>query len=338
MSVVKREKWTEADVDALPPGEHDYFERKAGKLFDGTEDLLLAKVAKAVSALANSGGGHLLLGVEDKGAFDGVPPVYKGKTATRDWLEQVVPHLVDYALGDFRVHVVEPTSGASRIPSGRQIIVVDVGDSAMAPHQCMRSGADARAYVYYRRQGGRSEPAPHFYLELLRQRLVSPVLEATPKGLRVVKAAGGEGNNMFLALGMQFVVRNVGRVAAYKWKLWIERMSGYVEDRRDDYRFGTASYPPMGTWHSGIRVDDTILPAGAMSEELDFGVVLRARPPIPDNFAAEIGRLLLPVTLGYRLVTETSAGEIQDVALSPFVQPQAWGSTVHAAWPPSWPT
>ena len=27
MSTVKRERWTESDVDALPPGEHDYFDR-----------------------------------------------------------------------------------------------------------------------------------------------------------------------------------------------------------------------------------------------------------------------------------------------------------------------
>src|SRR5216684_838309 len=114
MNAVKRERWTEADVDALPPKEHDYFERKSGKVF-ADEDLLLAKVAKAISALANSGGGHLLLGVDDNGVPDGVPPAYKGRTTTRDWLEQVVPNLVSYSLADFRVHVVEPAAAASRI-------------------------------------------------------------------------------------------------------------------------------------------------------------------------------------------------------------------------------
>jgi hypothetical protein len=337
MSVVKRERWTEADVDALPAGEHDYFERKAGKLFVGTEDLLLAKMAKAVSALANSGGGHLLLGVEDNGVLDGVPPVYRGSTATRDWLEQIVPNLVSYALADFRVHVVEPAAVASRIPSGRQVIVIDVGDSAMAPHQCMRSGADARSHVYYRRVAGRSEPAPHFYLELLRQRLVSPVLEATPKGLRIAKVAPAEGK-MFLALRMQFLVRNVGRVAAYKWGLWVERMSGHVANRQEDYRFGMANYPPIGGMNSSIRVDDSILPAGAMTEDVDLGVVLRAKPPTPDEFATEIAGLLRGVTLHYRLVTETSAGELHPVAIGGYVDAEAWGSSVHAAWPPSWPT
>src|SRR4051794_2334839 len=31
----KREHWTEADMAALPAGEHDYFDRKSGRLFDG---------------------------------------------------------------------------------------------------------------------------------------------------------------------------------------------------------------------------------------------------------------------------------------------------------------
>lgn len=334
MSVVKREKWTEAEVDALPPGEHDYFERKAGKLFAGTDDILLAKVAKAVSALANSGGGHLLLGVEDKGTFDGVPPMHKGNTATRDWLEQVVPRLVDYPLADFRVHVVEPTAGASRIPAGRQIIVVDVGDSAMAPHQCMRSGADARAHIYYYRQAGRSEPAPHFYLELLRQRLMSPVLEASPQELRLVKA-GPVDNNMFLALRLRFLVRNVGRVAAYKWALRLVHLRGGRENRREDYRLSPSQFPPLGRMDGGLRIDDTILPDCALSEDLDFGVVLRARPRTPNEYTAEIEHLLLPATLGYRLATETSPGETQEVVLLPFVK-AGWGSTVHSHLPPGW--
>src|SRR5207245_3575163 len=117
MNIVKREKWTEADIDALPLGEHNYFERKSGRLFDSTDNLLGA-LAKALSAFANSGGGHLLLGVDDAGIPDGVP-LTVGRTSTRDWLEQKIPHLVEYALADFRVHMVAP-SAPSRIPSDKQ--------------------------------------------------------------------------------------------------------------------------------------------------------------------------------------------------------------------------
>jgi hypothetical protein len=336
MSAVKREKWTEADIDALSAGEPNSFERKGGKLFDD-EAKLLGKVAKAVSALANSGGGHLLLGVQDDGVPDGVPPVSKGRTPTRDWLEQVVPNLVDYPLADFVIHVVEPAAGGSRIPAGRQVIVIDVGDSALAPHQCLRSGGGAQQYVYYQRHGGHSVPAPHFYLELLRQRLVGPALEASPQDLRLVKAAPAH-NDMFLALRLRFVVHNVGRVAAYKWTLSTVDFGGHEEHRLEDYRLGAASYPPIGGMDSSMRVDDTILPGCALTEDLDFGVVLRARPRIPDAFTSEIDRLLRPVTIRYRLATETSPGEIQDVALAPFLDARRWGPTVHAQVPPSWPT
>jgi hypothetical protein len=54
LNMVKREKWTEADIEALPNGEHDYFERKSGRLFSDRGELLGA-LAKALSAMANSG-------------------------------------------------------------------------------------------------------------------------------------------------------------------------------------------------------------------------------------------------------------------------------------------
>src|SRR6267143_4069311 len=77
---VKREQWTEQEVRALPAGEHDYFDRKSGLLFDdlAARANLYDTLAKAASAFANTGGGHLVLGVEDDGAFDGVPPIISG--------------------------------------------------------------------------------------------------------------------------------------------------------------------------------------------------------------------------------------------------------------------
>src|SRR5262245_37595141 len=83
MGAVKRERWSEADVLGLPAGEHDYFERKSGALF--ARELrgeLLGKLAKALSAFANSGGGHLVLGIEDDGRVDGVPRFVKGRAST----------------------------------------------------------------------------------------------------------------------------------------------------------------------------------------------------------------------------------------------------------------
>jgi hypothetical protein len=139
MDFVKKQRWTEAEIAALPDGEHDYFDRKSGrKLSDPNFE---KDLAKALCAFANSGGGSFILGVEDDGAFDGVLPIApnpKGKSrqSTREWLEQKIPHLLNYPLQDYRVHEVEPDSDTA-IPKDLVIIVIDVGDSALA--QSVRS-------------------------------------------------------------------------------------------------------------------------------------------------------------------------------------------------------
>jgi predicted HTH transcriptional regulator len=149
LNVVKREHWKESDLENLPEGEPDVFDRKSGRLFDN-RDKFLDGVAKALSAFANSGGGSLILGVSNDGVPDGLPP-REGKTSMREWLEQKIPALLDYPLGDFRVHTVSRSEN-SRIPSDKEVIVIDVGDSAAAPHQ------SARDKIYYRREGGHSKP------------------------------------------------------------------------------------------------------------------------------------------------------------------------------------
>jgi len=168
MSEMKKERWSEDEVLGLPPGELDYFDRKGGAFL--TDPDFLKKLAKALSAFANSGGGHLLLGVRNNGTIDGVPNIYKGRTSTREWLEQVIPMLLSYPLQDFRVHEVIPST-ATFIPNGNVVIVIDVGDSMLAPHQ------DTFSKIYYHRSGGHSVPDPHLYLEILRGREKYPSKE-----------------------------------------------------------------------------------------------------------------------------------------------------------------
>lgn len=158
---MKKERWTESEIVSLPSGEHDYFERKSGVFLKDAE--FREKLAKAISAFANSGGGHLIIGVQDNGSIDGVAKIHKGRITTRDWLEQTIPHLVNYPLQDFRVHEVEPDT-VSTIPTDQVLIVIDIGDSLQAPHQ------SAVTKIYHYRAGGRSERAPHHFLEILRGR------------------------------------------------------------------------------------------------------------------------------------------------------------------------
>jgi hypothetical protein len=238
MSGVKRERWTELDVLALPSGEHDYFDRKSGALLVAKEFRL--DMAKALSAFANSGGGHLVLGVRDDGTLDGVPAIAKGRTTTREWLEQTIPHMLNYPLEDFRVHEVESGTPSS-IPTGKVVIVVDVGDSVIAPHQA----ADTRLYYY--RERGHSKPASHFYLETLRNRLVNPVLKAALERIEFATAFAYE-NGIFIETRVHFRITNIGRTAVYKWFFCLDA-ANFVDERRSDYRFSNrlaASFWPIG--------------------------------------------------------------------------------------------
>ena len=162
---IKKDRWTEDEILALPIGESDKFDRKEGTILSDTG--YEEKIAKALSALSNSGGGHLILGVKDDGFIDGVKEFHKGRTKTREWLEQKIPYLLTPILQDFRVHDVEK-SNPSLIPQDKIIIVIDVGDSNFAPHQSSKDNH------YYYRAGGHSKAAPHQHLEFLWKREIYP--------------------------------------------------------------------------------------------------------------------------------------------------------------------
>lgn len=161
----KKDYWTEEEVLALPSGESDNFDRKSGLLI--SESNFERKLAKAVSAFSNSRGGHLIIGVRDDGIIDGVDEFHKGRTKTREWLEQKIPFLLAPQIQNFRVHEVKP-SEETRIPQGKIVIVIDIGDSELAPHQSTQD------HHYYHRSGGHSVPAPHQYLEFLWKRETYP--------------------------------------------------------------------------------------------------------------------------------------------------------------------
>src|ERR1035441_2153788 len=132
--VLKRTHWNESDLDELSELEQDLFERKSGELYGQLH--FREELAKTLSALANSGGGHVIFGVRDDGTPDGLPPL-KGRERMSVWLEKVIPNLLNYNLHDFRVHEVV-ASTPSRIPLGKIVVVIDVGDSALAPHLLCR--------------------------------------------------------------------------------------------------------------------------------------------------------------------------------------------------------
>jgi hypothetical protein len=245
---LKREKWTEAEVINLPVGEHDYFDRKSGALLANMSNFQ-TKFAKALSAMANSGGGHIIFGQEDDGTITGVSPRI-GRTPMREWLEQKVPFLVAYSLESFRVHQVIRETASSAIPADKELFVIDVGESRLAPHQT-NFPPDNPQYFY--RQGGKSIAAPHHYLEALRNRLTFAVLQAKLDRVQVIRAWSDGEHFAVLEIVLRFTVKNVSLVACYKWAIGLQVRGDVSEFIRT-----AAEFSQLG---SGLTVNrDTILP------------------------------------------------------------------------------
>jgi hypothetical protein len=122
-------------------------------------------------------------------------------------------------------------------------------------------------------------------------------------------------DGIFLATSLQFLVRNVGRVAAYKWQVQLVELDGHQEERFQDYRFHGNNYPHGVRMESYIRADDTILSGGALNQDINWGIFLRPSEETVDAVRAEVDQMILPLTFGYRLATETSPGELTYVEL-----------------------
>lgn len=152
------EQWTEARLNNLIPHESDAQEFK-GALFvtDVTGAIrsdFLDNLSKQVSSFANAAGGTLFIGISDKGQIDGGVPTALRSNGTREWLEDVIPHVVDPQLKQFNVYEVGRSGSQSAIQEGRAVYVIEIPESEDAPHQC-------RDRRYYLRIAGKSRPMSH---------------------------------------------------------------------------------------------------------------------------------------------------------------------------------
>lgn len=211
-----QESWSLSDIELLPTGENDKFERKSGKLLQ--ENNFQEKLGKEISAFANSGGGHIILGVTNNGDIDGVPKIFKGKINTQEWLEQIIPTLVEPESLKFRIHLIEIENNSNSV-----VIVIDVADSIFAPFQ------ERKTKSYYYRAGSHSKPAPHFYLEAIRNRPRLPALMATLRNAKVVHIIKTDQSHFYQVV-LFFDVTNNGVVTPPYWHIDIanndERLTG----------------------------------------------------------------------------------------------------------------
>ncbi|MDT8071211.1 MAG: ATP-binding protein [Terriglobia bacterium] len=162
-------EWTEGYIEGLPR-EDDRIERKGSRIFDD-ENKLREELAKQLSAFANTGGGNLILGVDNQGKIDGgIPIIHKGRQSTKEWLEDIIPHLTEFEILGVGVLDIRGEN-PSKINPDSALYVIEIPDSERAPHQ---SAIDK---LYYVRIGSKSLPAPHRIVEDIRNRIRHPRLE-----------------------------------------------------------------------------------------------------------------------------------------------------------------
>jgi hypothetical protein len=171
------QNWDEEYVFSLLTGEYDWLEAKGSQVIKPEtkyvdHDLL----SKAVSAIANSGGGTLILGVKqrrtdkkwevDAGGID----TTIGHTNTREWLEDIISTLVDPPLRTFNVYKILGSTEITQIQPGKAVYIIQIEDSLSAPHQ-------AKDNRYYGRVAGKSQPLSHRMVMDIVNRRQYPLLE-----------------------------------------------------------------------------------------------------------------------------------------------------------------
>lgn len=205
--------WTEDYINNVLPSidEQDWIECKRGDILNLKEDkdAKLTKLAKEISALANSGGGFLAFGIDDKTMeiYDGGVDISIGHN-TKEWLENVLPGLIDPPLRHFNVLTITGNTVGSAIQRGKAVYVVDICESEQAPHQSVKD------QKYYIRSGSHAIPANHQIVMDILGRRKNPKIDISFN----FAASNQETPNRFVQEGdhplLVIKMRNVGSVLA----------------------------------------------------------------------------------------------------------------------------
>lgn len=167
------ENWTEEDLLEIPPTETDEYEFKSSliRASHHYRSDLSHKLTKAASAFWNTGGGILIVGVDDDSKVDGGIPAMMGKQKLRDWVDMILNAVSP--VGPYTVQTIKADSPESKIDPEMVVLVIAFGESYDLPHMA----PDKRYYV---RSGAHSNPASHYLVEAIRARrgLERPMLRA----------------------------------------------------------------------------------------------------------------------------------------------------------------
>lgn len=189
--------------------ENDQWELKGAQLLEPSNTTALKNMlGKQVSGFANSGGGQIIIGIDETDRAIQNCELTRGRQSMKDFLANEVYQCVSNPLSDFRVFRIEE-SGAP----GNSIYLIKIGDSQAAPHQ---ANFDKK---YYQRIDGHTKPAPHFYIELLRNRTTRTLLEIVKINWHVRHPKPQPPNQAMLRipLTLNLTVENKSIMAATSW-------------------------------------------------------------------------------------------------------------------------
>lgn len=273
------------------------WEFKGADFLEKDKHELRKELGKQVSAFANTGGGCIILGIHQNKAnnqytMQPIPLTCKGHPM-QDYLAAQVEQAVDY-----------PVQGCSFIhcrtekDSQKGLVVIDVPDSPIGPHQCKEDK------LYYWRIGSSSKPAPHFHLELLRQRKTATVLQiqdVIPQFFQLERLGL---KSLKISLNIYVVIRNITMSPATAWGVhvksfeqkyrWIDQESdrsfsdGFSIHGDTDVILPDEECPLKFTC---TAIVDTLSPARRESREIDDAwesLVFAIRPVSQNHIGAEV--------------------------------------------------
>jgi len=223
------EEWTESYLLSLPLNEDYRFDRKASKAitdYAAGGGRPRIDMSCDVSAFANARGGFLIYGIDNDGKIDGGVPLDL-KNGTIEWLDNVIPGLVRPKLRGHKFKNVKQENSTSAIKPDHAVIIVEITDSPDAPHQAL----DNR---YYIRNNGKKEPAEHWVIEDIRNRITRK------SHLEVIRDYAKLNEASFVAsLG----IRNSGLAVSgtYHWELLLPRE--FADGKPSVVRFDANNVP-----------------------------------------------------------------------------------------------
>lgn len=188
------------------------------------------------------------------------------RQSTKDYLATLVLQSVEYPIRHFNVYEIPFTEDISN-----SIFVIAIYDSPAAPHQAK----DEKKYYY--RVDGHTIPAPHFHLELLRNRFTKAKLDILDceSAIQLIEKKGREAK---VHIALRVKVKNTSSQCATNWGIHAKLFG-------ESFRWTSTSHDSSGQYlHDGICVhsqNSVLLPGELKTSTVPIiGFVEESRCPL----------------------------------------------------------